>query len=159
MKRIVTTAVAVATVFTGALVYVRQASSQPADRPAIEKQLVANERAVNAAFAKGDVKGFMSHIDKTGVSVDMMGVTKVSEFEKMIAQTKVESWNIDQSQFVWVNPQTAVHVYRWTGKGTFMGQPFPSPTWASTVWTSRDGKWLAVFHQETAAMPAPPAKK
>ena len=35
--------------------------------------------------------------------------------------------------------------------------PIPSPTWASTVWTNKGGKWMAVFHQETAAMPAPTA--
>lgn len=158
MKRLAIPAAAAAVALVASFGYVRAAAAQtPADRAAIEKQIVANERAVNEAFAKGDAKGFMAHVDKAGVSVDMMGVMKVTEFEKMLKDTKVESWNIAQSQFVWVNPQTVIHIYRWTGKGTFQGQPFPSPTWASTVWTTRDGKWVAIFHQETMA--APPPKK
>ena len=38
-----------------------------------------------------------------------------------------------------------------------MNQPVPENVYASTVWTERNGKWVAVFHQETTA--APPAKK
>jgi hypothetical protein len=40
-----------------------------------------------------------------------------------------------------------------------MNQPVPPMTYASTVWTERNGKWVAVFHQESAAAPPPPAKK
>jgi len=50
-----------------------------------------------------------------------------------------------------------LHLYRWTGKGTYQGQPLPSPTYASTVWANKGGKWQAVFHQETNAMTPPPA--
>jgi hypothetical protein len=40
-----------------------------------------------------------------------------------------------------------------------MGMP-AKPAWATTVWTKRDGKWLAQFHQETEeGPPPPPAKK
>jgi hypothetical protein len=60
---------------------------------------------------------------------------------------------------LWVDDNTAVHYYRWTGKGTYMGQPVPSPVYASSVWTNRGGKWIAVYHQETAAMPPPPPPK
>jgi hypothetical protein len=36
----------------------------------------------------------------------------------------------------------------------------PETVYASTVWTERNGKWVAVFHQETgAAPPQAPAKK
>jgi hypothetical protein len=59
--------------------------------------------------------------------------------------------------FLWVDANTVVVSYTWTGSGTMMGQPVPSPTYSSTVWTKRAGKWMAVFHQETVA--PPPAKK
>jgi hypothetical protein len=38
----------------------------------------------------------------------------------------------------------------------------PDQTIASTVWTERSGKWVAVFHQESVLGPPPapaPAKK
>ena len=61
------------------------------------------------------------------------------------------------TKVLWVDDKTAVVTYTWMGAGTYMNQPIPGTMYASTVWTERDGKWLAVFHQETAA--APPPKK
>ena len=125
---------------------------------AIEKQIVAAERAVNEAVAKNDMKTFHANLAPDAVSLDAGGVTKVNnpDFDKMMATVKVTSWNIDGSQFYWADDATVVHMYRWTGKGTVQGQPVPSPVWNSTVWANKGGKWLAVFHQETTAM-APPA--
>ncbi len=135
------------------------AQAPAANRAAIEKQIVANERAVNETFAKNDAKGFHSYVAADAVSVDPAGVSSVNtpDFDKMMASTKMSTWNIDGSKFYWINDTSVVHMYRWTGKGTFAGEPLPSPTWASTVWTNRGGKWLAVFHQETVAMTPPPA--
>jgi methionine-rich copper-binding protein CopC len=128
---------------------------------AIEKQIVASERAINDAVAKGDMKAFHAQIAADAFGIDPGGITKVSgpDFDKMLLATKIQSWNMDGSQFYWVNDNTVVHMYRWTGKGSYEGQPIPSPTWASTVWSNKGGKWMAVFHQETTAMPAAPAKK
>jgi hypothetical protein len=140
------------------------AQAPPAsNRASIEKQIVAAERAVNEAVAKGDVKTFHANVASDGIDLEGNGVNKVNapEFDKMITSAKIESWNIDNSQFYWVSDNAVVHMYRWTGKGTFSGQPVQSPTWASTIWANKGGKWLAVFHQETPAMatPAPAAAK
>jgi hypothetical protein len=131
--------------------------AQAGNHAAIEQQIVANERAVNDAFAKNDTKTFHNYVAADSFGVDAMGVSKVADMDKMMPQMKVTSWNIDGSQFYWVNDSTVVHTYRWTGKGSFQGQPLPSPVWASSVWTNRGGKWVGVFHQETAAMLMPPA--
>jgi hypothetical protein len=126
---------------------------------AIEKQLLANERAVNDAVAKNDMKAFHALVSSDAIGVDSGGITKINnpEFDKMMAQAKIQSWNIDSTQFQWIDDSTVVMMYKWTGKGTFAGQPIPSPVWTSTVWTNKGGKWTAIFHQETAAMAAPPA--
>jgi hypothetical protein len=128
---------------------------------AIEKQIVALERAINEAFAKGDTKAFHANIAPDAIGVDPSGINKVSgpEFDKMLLATKVQSWNMDGSQFYWLNDTSVVHMYHWTGKGTYQGEALPSPTWSSTLWTNKGGKWMAVFHQETTAMPAPAAAK
>jgi hypothetical protein len=130
-----------------------------------EKTILANERAVNAAFAKADLAGFKEHVAADGWAVDpMMGPMSVAgfmkEFDKMAKEMKIESWDISDSKFQWVDANTTVHIYKWTGKGTYMGQPMPSPTWSSTVWSKKNGKWTAMFHQETLmATPPPGAKK
>jgi len=128
---------------------------------AIEKQIIMLERTINEAFAKGDTKAFHANIAPDAIGVDPTGINKVSgpDFDKMLLATKVQSWNMDGSQFYWINDTSVLHMYRWTGKGTFQGEAIPSPTWSSTVWTNKNGKWMAVFHQETTAMPAPAAAK
>ena len=132
------------------------------DNAAIAKQIEANERAVNAAVAKGDLAGFKALIADDAVAGDGAGFMPVSEFEKEFNQMKVASYNIDQVNVKVVNPTTAIITYHWTGKGTMMGQPMPGNVMASSVWVNKAGKWQAVFHQETVATPppaAPPAAK
>ena len=135
------------------------ALAQAPNRAALERQIVANERAINDAIAKGDLRAFHANIAPDAISIDPAGISRVNspDFDRMIAALRIQTWNIDGSQFYWVSDTTVVHMYRWTGTGTYQGQPVSSPTWASTVWTNKDGKWMAVFHQETTAMPAPPA--
>lgn len=145
----------IAAVFV-AVVMARAQAGAP-NRAAIEKQIVTMENAVNDAFAKNDVKGFRAHVADDAWGIDPTGVMSVADYVKMMGGVKIKSWKIDNSRFAWVNNDTVVHIYRWSGEGTMMGEAFPSPTHASTVWTNRGGRWLAVFHQETAA--APPQKK
>jgi hypothetical protein len=126
-----------------------------------EKTIIANERAVNEAVVKGNLAGFKEHVATDGWAIDSMtGRSPVSDFVKqfdtMTKEMKVSSWDISESKVQWVDANTAVHSYKWTGTGTYQGQPVPSPVWASTVWTKKGGKWTAVFHQESVAMPMPP---
>ena len=73
---------------------------------------------------------------------------------------KIGSWHIMDAKVTWVDDKTAIVTYSWMGSGTYMNQPVPGSTFASTVWNERNGKWVAVFHQEsTATPPPPPAKK
>jgi ketosteroid isomerase-like protein len=127
-----------------------------------EKTIVANERAISAAFAKGDAAAFKEHVAGDGWAIDpMMGLMSVADFLKgwdaMVKDMKIASWDITDSKVLWVDANTAVHSYKWTGQGTMSGQPIPSPTLCSTVWTKKSGKWSAVFHQETL-VPPPPKK-
>ena len=133
--------------------------AQAGSKAATEKALIANENKVSEAVAKHDTKTFTDLVASDGVSADMNGFMKVSEFVKTMDQVKITSWHIMDPQVVWVNDKTAVVGYTWMGSGTYQGQPFPTTTYASTVWTERNGKWVAVFHQETAAAPPAPAKK
>ena len=129
------------------------------DTAGTAKQIQAMEQALNAAIQKGDLNAFKANIGEDAVSMDGNGPMPIAEFLKEFNQFKVTSFSIDQAKVTFLNDTAAVITYRWTGKGTMMGQPIPSPTWASTTWLKRGGKWVAVFHQETLATPPPPAVK
>jgi hypothetical protein len=145
------------------LMWAMSATSSWAQDAQAEKSIIANERAVNEAVIKGNVAAFKEHVADDGWSVDgQMGRAPVSEFihqfDAMTKETKISSWDITESKVQWVDANTAIHSYKWTGSGTSRGQPLPSPVWASTVWSKKSGKWMAVFHQESPSMQMP-AKK
>ena len=134
----------------------------PPNRAAIEKQLIANEKAVNDAFNRHDVKTFRSYLTTDAMSIDGDGgISKVNtpEFDKMMADVKSADYAIDRSQFQWLNDNAVIHMYHWTGHATYQGKPGPTDVWASTTWVNRAGKWLAAFHQESPAMAPPPAMR
>jgi len=133
--------------------------AQAGSKAAIEKTLIANENKVSEAVAKHDVKTFTDLVASDAVSADQGGFMKVADFVKSMDQMKIDSQHMMDMQVTWVDDKTAIVRYTWMGSGSFMGQPFPPTTYASTVWTERNGKWVAVFHQETPMAPPPPAKK
>ena len=130
----------------------------PTDRAAVEKQLAATEQKINDSFAKKDVAGMKANVADDAAAIDTGGLTSVSEFFKQLPTMNVKLTDVKLSDFKyhWVDANNVVLTYTWTGKGTVMGQPVPSPTVASTLYTKRNGKWLATFHQETPVLSAPP---
>jgi hypothetical protein len=150
------------TAFVAAVVLagsVAMLSAQAGSKAATEKMLIANENKINEAVAKHDVKAFNDLVATDAVSVDGNGVMKVADFVKTIDQLKIASWHAMDQKVTWVDDKTAVVGYTWMGSGTYKNQPVPETDYSSTVWTERNGKWVAVFHQESAAAPTPPAKK
>lgn len=125
--------------------------------PAVEKAIQANETKINDAWTKKDVKTMQSMIADDAFGVDPMGANPVSAMYAQMPTMDVKVTNMKLSgwAFHWLDMNNVIVTYTWTASGTVMGQPVPSPTYASTAWTKRNGKWVAVFHQETAAMPMP----
>jgi hypothetical protein len=157
MRTTVRTLMAVAAIASVAMVGVSAQDAQA------EKALIAAERAVQDAVAKGNVEVFKQHVAADAWTIDSMSgrmpvADFVKDFANMTKEMKITSWDITDTKTIWADANAAVLTYKWTGVGTYQGQPVPSPVWCSTVWAKKGGKWMAVFHQESAAMPAP-AKK
>jgi hypothetical protein len=110
-----------------------------------------------AQMAPADIATLKTLIGDDGFGTDMTGTNSITEMYKQLPtmDMKITEQVMSDFKYVWVNPTTVVLTYTWRGKGTMMGQPVPSPTYGSTVYTKRGEKWVAVFHQETAAAPAP----
>jgi hypothetical protein len=121
----------------------------------LDKAIIANERKLLDYLAKKDKAGFTSMVTADAVGLDaIMGGMKTSVSAAKLDQVSVTSWQISDEKVQWVDANNAVLSYKWTGTGTFQGQKFPSPVWASTVWTKTGDKWLA-----TEVIKTPPAKK
>jgi hypothetical protein len=159
MKRNLTVLLGVTLALTAVLSVVRlSAQMAPADRAAVEKQLVANEQKISDAFNKKDIATLKTLIADDGFGIDpMMGTTSIGEMYKQLPtmDMKVTEEHRTDYKYIWVNPTTVILTYTWTGKATAMGQAMPSPTFNSTLYTKRGANWMAVFHQETVGIAAP----
>jgi len=136
-----------------------------ADRPAVEKQIVANEKAIIAAILKNDPKTFHSYgVPDGGALLGDQGPMKGgADFDKIMSQMKTDCTfakvELAESNFYWFNDMTVVHMFKENMDGTCKGQRLPAAVWSSTVWTNKGGKWLSAFHQETEAVAPPAAAK
>src|SRR3954467_375907 len=138
MKKVMwTLAVLALTCGAAAAQDVNEPTQQMADRQmnqssSLDKTLIANERKANDAIAKGDKAAFAALVAPTGWMADGTGFMKTSELVHSLDQLKVSSWSISEEKVSWIDANTAILTYKWTGAGTFAGQPIPSSAYAST---------------------------
>jgi hypothetical protein len=115
----------------------------------ILKMLVANERALHRAVASSDKASFQSLVLPEGVWTTRQGFVPMKLLADGLDDFKLTKWDIANPHVTSLDTDSAILLYVWTGTGTFHNQPLASTTLASTVWTRRNGKWLAVHHQQT----------
>lgn len=155
MSRILALTVAVCSVLQTGLVTAQSGT----DRTAVQKQIVANEKAIVDAVLKNDATTFHSYVVPDSFFMAGQGVISVAEFDPIMKQQsidcKVTKFDFAESRFYWVNDTTVVHMFKETFEGTCKGEAV-NPNWASTVWTEKGGKWLGAFHHETEIMPPAP---
>ena len=122
-------------------------------RSATDDAIIANEHKIFDALQKNDADAFKALVTPDGMSADANGFMKTSDFIPMIAQIKMTDSKLNDPHVVHLDANTALVTYTWTGTATMGDQTFDKPTYCSTIWTKRGGKWLAVYHQETEAAP------
>ncbi len=116
---------------------------------AADKMLIGNERALHDAVAKSDRASFLSLVLPEGIWTTKQGFIPMKALVDGLDSFKLTKWDIVNPHVTWLDEDSAIVLYAWTGTGTFGDQPLAPTTLASTVWTRRAGKWLAVHHQQT----------
>ena len=116
---------------------------------ATDATLIANERALYDAVAKHDKTAFLSMaLPSEGIWTTKGGFVPMDLLANGLDGFKLTKWEIVNPRVTWLGNDSAVVLYAWMGAGTFYDQTLTT-TLASTVWTKRNGKWLAAHHQET----------
>jgi hypothetical protein len=132
-------------------------AEKPSAPAMTEADAIAKEKAIWDAITKKDYDAFAAMLDSgqlevmsDGVMDKATSVTTVKDFEP--SETNFSNW-----KFLSIDKDAYVVVYDASMKGKYKGKEFtPSTVHASSAWANRDGKWLAVYHQECGVMNMPP---
>ena len=122
-----------------------------------EADITAKEKAVWDTLKKKDLDAFGNMLTTDYVEVGDDGV-----FDKPGILANLKDLNLTDATFSdWkmlpINNDAAILTYKANLKGTFKGEEIPpGPYYSAAVWVNRDGKWQAVFYQQTLVKTSPP---
>jgi hypothetical protein len=87
------------------------------------------EMKINDAFEKNDSATVKTLIDPAAWAIDESGLMPVTEFFKMLddRQVKATGQKLENFKVLWIDANTAVVTYKWSGKGTPAAPPPPDP--------------------------------
>jgi uncharacterized protein (TIGR02246 family) len=117
----------------------------------LREQIVAQERAELDSLKTGDLTAFANCLADDAVIVDAQGPAGKAEVVKHTADFRLHEYAMADVRFVPLSADSGLIVYLMTESGTSHGKEFAARVHVSAVWLKRDGRWMCVFSQETAA--------
>jgi hypothetical protein len=122
-------------------------AAQDRDQP-----LIANERALQDSIGKADESAFSKLVllsDGVWTSPTTDGFVPVKLLASGLDAFHLQKWEVINPRVTWLDANSAIVLSAWSASGTFGDRPVPATTLSCTVWTKREGKWVAVLHQES----------
>lgn len=120
------------------------ASSPAATAPAADP--ISAENAVWDALRRRDTEGFARHLADEFTEIFPMGIYKKPQIVAEAGQADFSSAKLSDFKEVKVDEDAALVTYVSKGPREVFG---PQGFRQTTVWSKRDGRWLAVFHHGT----------
>jgi hypothetical protein len=110
------------------------------------------ERRAWEAVKARDSKSFSGLFAEDGMMTDNGGIITRATFFQTLPDLVISDYTLTNIKVMMIDKDSALITYTANVKGSYKGQAFPDkPTYTSTVWAKRGGKWMAVYHQETMA--------
>jgi hypothetical protein len=125
-------------------------------RSATDDALIAQEKQVWDAIRNKDFDGFAAMLGDDQIYVSDDGAHDKADTIKGVKELALTDVAISDWKVLNLDKEAAVVTYTLNLKGTAGGKPLPAvPMHASTAWMKRNGKWVALYHQETNVMQPP----
>jgi ketosteroid isomerase-like protein len=118
---------------------------------ALQEEVVAQERAGLDALKTGDISSFARSTADDAIFVDAAGPAGKAEVVKNVADFRLHDYTMSDIRFIELSPDSGLIVYRITESGASHGREFTAKVNVSSLWAKRNGRWVCVFSQETAA--------
>ena len=132
-------------------------SPSPKPKPAmskaqIQRNLIATEKKLWEAWKNKDAKPFKATLAADSVMIGESGISDKATAVKEITgmDCTVKSYSLSDFKLSMPASNVALLTYKGTADGTCAGAAIP-PTWASSLYVNRGGKWYAYSHQETTS--------
>ena len=123
---------------------------------ALEADTIAREKQVWEQIKNKDVDGFANMLAENMIYVSNDGVYDKAGTVKGVKELTLTDVSLSDWKVVTLDKDAAVVTYTVSSTGSAGEQPIPStPMRASTAWLNRDGKWLALYHQDSEIRQAP----
>lgn len=108
-------------------------------------------QTLDAAFEKEDEATIRSLVTPDHVAIAPVygGSATVEEQFALFPDIRYSGYDATDPTIAFLDPQTAITSYQVSLKGTFRGNPLPSPVFITEIWVKQDGKWLQRLYQET----------
>jgi hypothetical protein len=132
------------------LISTRGASAQSGETQ-LQQQIVAKEREELDSLKSGDMTLFSSLLADNAVFVDAHGSAAKDEVVQHTVGFRLTEFTMEDVKFVPVSSNSGLIAYRLTETGTYQGKEFAGEVYVSALWTEKQGKWVCLFSQETAA--------
>jgi hypothetical protein len=124
------------------------AESKPAE--AVSDDPIAREKQVWDAIKKKDYDRFASYLAEDQMEVFGWGVNDKAASVKGVQQADLGGAVLSDFKTLKIADDASIVTYTIKGPKVIG----PNGTRGSTVWVKRDGKWLAIYHQDTPIQPA-----
>lgn len=129
------------------------AETKPAEP--VSDDPVAREKQVWDAIKKKDFDRFASFLAEDQLEVGAWGVNDKAASVSGVQQADFSKAALSDFKATKIGDDVTIVTYMIKG----IGGMSPSGARASTIWVRRDGKWLAVYHQDTMVGPMTANKK
>jgi hypothetical protein len=117
----------------------------------VANELVAKETKTWALAKKKDKFSYGALLGDDFLAVSPYGSLNKEQNVADLDNLRIDDYSIVDLNVAQIVPEVALITYRVKSKGVYRGEAFESANYAASVWTKRDGQWLNVFLQETAA--------
>lgn len=117
------------------------------------EELATLEARSWVAWKAQDARFFEDFLADDHVEVGPNGVLGKREVVAFIRShaCEVKSYELNVPTVTQISPTAAVLVYRAEQDTRCGGRPVPSPTWATSLYVLRDGRWKNVLYQQVPA--------
>lgn len=121
------------------------------EKDSLQERIVAKEREELDALETGNMQAFANLLAEEAVFVDARGPVSKAEVVKNTAEFRLSEYAMQEVRFVPLSSKSGLIAYRLFEKGASHGREFAGTVYVSSLWAERNGKWLCLFSQETAA--------